>query len=79
MFFIKNGSIEFQKNNGHKTALMRPFHRHLNIENQCRNKEMASYFAKMTFFQTRLFLGLTKMLFSQNKRPFLYFLTDFQV
>ena len=34
-----------------KTALIRPFHRNLNIENWCRNKEMASYFAKMTFFK----------------------------
>ena len=30
---------------------MRPFHRHLNIQNRCRNKEMASYFAKMTFIR----------------------------
>ena len=40
----------FRKNNINKTAFMRPFDRLLNIENRCRNKEMASYFAKMTFF-----------------------------
>ena len=41
----------FRKNNINKTAFMRPFDRLLNIENRCRNKEMASYFAKMTFFE----------------------------
>ena len=40
--YLRNGSNDYQKNNGYKTALMRPFHRHLNIENRCRNKEMAS-------------------------------------
>ena len=30
---------------------MRPFHRYLKLENWCRNKEMASYFAKMIFFK----------------------------
>ncbi len=42
----ENGFIDFQKDNGNKTALIRPFHRHLNLENRCRNKEMASYFEK---------------------------------
>ena len=34
-------------------SIMRPFHRHLKLENKCRNKEMASYFAKMTFFKNQ--------------------------
>ncbi len=44
--YLKNGSIDFQTNNGNKAALIRPFYRHLNLENRCRNKEMSSYFKK---------------------------------
>ena len=32
---------------------MRPFRRPLKLENRFRNKEMASYFAKMTFFKNQ--------------------------
>ncbi len=48
--YLANGSIVFQKNNTIETALMRPF---LKLKNQCRNKEMASYFEKMTFYRNQ--------------------------
>ena len=52
-YYLGNGFIDFQKNNTIETALMRPFHRLFKLENKCRNKEMASYFAKMTFFKNQ--------------------------
>ena len=53
--YLKNGSIDYQKNNGYKTALMRPFRRPLKLENRCRNIEMALYFfVKMTFLSNFL-------------------------
>ncbi len=43
-------SMDFQKKHGNITALIRPFHRHLKLENLLRKKEIAFYFEKMTFF-----------------------------
>ena len=48
--YLRNGSINFQKDNTTVTALMRQIYRDLKLENWCRNKEMASCFAKMKFF-----------------------------
>ena len=47
---LKNSSIDFQKDNTIETTLMRSFYRNLKLENRCRNKEIASYFQKITFF-----------------------------
>ncbi len=53
---------------------MRPFHRHLKLENLCRNKEMGSYFTIITFFKNQQVLSrvsqeiLRKMSFSQKNK-----------
>ena len=48
--YLRNGSINFQKDNTTETALMRRIYRDLKLENWCRNKEMVSCFAKMKFY-----------------------------
>ncbi len=48
--YLKNSSIDFQKNNSYKIALMRPFRRPLKLENRFRNIEMASLFLRKWHF-----------------------------